>query len=462
MDFIWKHFRGFMHKGESFKEIFRLWTPEVIAQTIFISLPPLVDSYLVASLQSTTIYGALGMANHFIHLLMKFSEAIPVAAIAIIGRYNGAKEYDKCGRGLGDTFWTTLLIGFAQFMIVFSGASTIYRWLNVPDDMLVYGVPFLRMRSIGLLLVFVSLAFIAFMKAVKNTKAPMVISVFGLGAFFFFDYALILGKFGFPKMGLMGSAIASIVQYSIVVGLAFWYVVTKDEYRKYFSKFFIRYFSTKRVLRILNLSWPVVIDKGSLAFAYVWLAKMTATMGEGAIASMDVVKNLERFAMLPAIALAQIIILLVSNRLGAKDEDGARANIKKVMILASIMVSLALVVLCIKSRYFVGLFDPNNVFTDMVVTGLPFISILVVFDFVQLILAGALRGAGDVRTVMMIRFLSCFGFLIPVSYLFAHMNIESVALKFTLVYSCFYFNTGIMGLIFLWRILGRAWQRVEV
>ena len=163
MHFIWKHFRGFMHKGEPFKEIFRLWTPEVIAQTIFISLPPLVDSYLVASLKSTTIYGALGMANHFVHLLMKFSEAIPVAAIAIIGRYNGAKEYDKCGRGLGDTFWTTLVVGFAQFMLVFSGAATIYRWLNVPEDMLVYGVPFLRMRSIGLLLVFVSLAFIAFM-----------------------------------------------------------------------------------------------------------------------------------------------------------------------------------------------------------------------------------------------------------------------------------------------------------
>ena len=212
----------------------------------------------------------------------------------------------------------------------------------------------------------------------------------------------------------------------------------------------------------MNLSWPVVVDKGSLAFSYVWLAKMTATMGKGAIASMDVVKNLERFAMLPAIALAQIIIFLVSNRLGAKDEDGARANIKKVMILAAIMVSFALVILCIKARYFVGLFDPNNVFTDMVVTGLPFISFLVVFDFIQLILAGALRGAGDVRTVMTIRFLSCFGFLIPVSYFFAHMDIASVTVKFTLVYSCFYINTGVMGMIFLWRILGRAWQRVKV
>ncbi len=455
-------FKIMRENGESIREILYLWLPEMIFATMFISLPPIIDSYIIASLKSTTTYGALGMANNLIHSLLKFAEAIPVATMAIIGRHNGAQDFKQCGRDLGDTFWTTVILGIAQFILIFFTASSIFKWLGVPEQMIQIGVPFLRLKSLGILLTFISLGFFAFMKAIKNTRTPMAILMTGTGVFIIFDYILVHGKLGFPKMGLTGSAVATIIQYSIAITIAIWYILSRAEYKKYFTKIFISFFNVKQALRLLNLSWPIMIDKTAISLSYVWLSKMIAPMGKYAIASFDIIKNLERFALLPAVAFAQIIVFLVSNRIGAKDPVGAKSDIKKTMLLTSVLVVSSLLFLCYNSHYFIGLFDPKNKFTNFASPVFIIISVLVVFDFIQIILAGALRGAGDVRTVMWTRFFCCLLFFAPVAYLFSHMNIQNPIYKFALVYGSFYFTTGIIGLIYLLRIKTPNWQNKKI
>lgn len=455
-------FKRMERSGESFMQILQYWYPEVISMAVLIILPPLIDSYLVAGLNSSATYGALSATNNFLHSLIKFAEAIPVAAIAIIGRHNGAKEYEECGKNLGDTFWTATLLGIFQFGLIFLVAPGIYSILGVPAEMAALGVPFLRLRSFGILLVFISYAFVGFMKGVKNTRTPMFISITGMSIFVFFDYALVLGKFGMPQLGLYGSALASIIQYFIVIILAVGYIVSNADYKKYFSQVFIYFFDKKRALHLLNLSWPIIIDKTSLAASYIWLFMMLSPIGTSAITSFDAIKNLERFALLPAIAFAQIIVFLVSNRLGADDPEGAKSNIKRVLILASVMVAATLVIICSNAHYLISFFDPQGNFTHIAAPALILISTLVVFDFVQLVLAGALRGAGDVKTVMWVRFLFCLFFFVPLAFIVSKLPIENVSLKFALVYSTFYVNAAIMGFVFMKRILGTKWQRIKV
>ena len=328
--------------------------------------------------------------------------------------------------------------------------------------MVAVGVPFLRLRSFGVFLIFTTLSFIGFMRAIKNTKVPMMLNLIGIGTFVFFDYALILGKFGFPKLNLNGSAWAVILQYAVMNVCAIGYILFNTGYKKYFSKAFYSVFNIRRTLRILRLSLPVMIDKGSYALSYVWLAKMLAPMGTYAIATFEVIKNLERFAFLPATALAQVITFLVSNRLGAKDYDGAVASIKKVLILAAISVSIGLLFLSFNARYFVGLFDPTNSFTDFGAKVFPLISIFVIFDYLQVILAGSLRGAGDVKSVMLGRALPCFLFFIPFSYFLNQLPVTSMAVKFAFIYIAHYLNNGLMAFLFLRRIKSHRWQKKEL
>jgi putative MATE family efflux protein len=449
-------------RGEPIRDIICYWLPEMITSMILVALPPLVDSYIVSNSQSITSYGALAMTSNFIHTLIKMAEGIPIASIAIIGRYNGAKEYPKCGKELGNTFWTTVIVGLALFVLILLSSTMIFRWLGVPEEMVPIGARFLMVRSCSIPLIFIFFSFVGFMRAVKNTKTPMVINMFVVATFILFEYSLVLGKFGFPKLDLTGAAIATIIQYTVMNLIALGYILLNTEYKKYFSQMFFTTFQPKRMLTILNLSWPILIDKISFASSYIWLSKMIATMGTYAITSYDVVKNLERFAFLPAVAFAQVITFLVSNRLGAKDPNGASANIKKVLMLTGITVSIALSILCIKAPSFIHLFDPKNEFTDFASIVLPVISILVIFDFVQVILAGALRGAGDVKAVMYGRFFSCLLFFWPISYLFSQMTSLKPSVRFVLIYGSHYLNAGVMGIIFLYRIMSHKWQEKDI
>jgi len=446
--------------GDSFKSIFFYWWPEVISAAILTTLPLVIDSYLIASLKSISTFGALGITSNVLALLTKLAEAVPVASIAFIGRFNGSKDFSKCGEYFYNTFWITFILGISQFLIILFGARSIFNWLEASPKMIEIGIPFLQLKSLGIILIFSVMVFIGFMRAVKNTYVPMALYIFGLAAFIFCDYSLVLGQFGMPELGIMGSAIATIVQYSIMNILALLYILLNKNYRKYFSSFLSNFFDPAKIWQVVWLSWPIVIDKTTITLSYIWLSKMISPQGKYAIVSFNAIRNIEFFAFIPVVAAAQVITFLVSNRLGANDIDGAIANIKKALLLMIITFIPIIIMLAFFSPYIIGVFDPKNKFTGFAVFTFFIINILAISDALQVVLAGALRGAGDVQAVMWVRFGLCFGFFAPIAYMLRSLKIESSSLKFTLIYSSFFFTTGLISYLYYRRLKGNFWKKI--
>ncbi|MDQ5941045.1 MAG: hypothetical protein QG632_771, partial [Candidatus Dependentiae bacterium] len=307
-----------VHTGETWRTLCWYWLPELVILFITVALPPLFDAYLVASLHSTTSYGALGMATNFLHTLVKLSEAIPVAAIAVIGRHNGAKNHRASGTHFINTLWTAILLGCAQLVIIYLYAHRIYEWLGVPADMALIGAPFLRLRSISVLLAFILLSILGFMRAIKNTHTPMLITLAGSVIYMISSVALVSGHWGLPVCGIYGPAFSALLEYASMLALALWYIYRSPVYAPYFAH--LRFFAIdwRAIGAIISFSIPVIIDKSALSFSYVWLSKMLATMGPISIATFDIIKNLERSAIMPAAAFAQVVTMLVSNHLGAQ------------------------------------------------------------------------------------------------------------------------------------------------
>ncbi len=374
------------------------------------------------------------------------------------GKFNGMHEYKKVGSVVRDTFWVTCLVGLMITALLFFGSYHIYHWYGVPHDMIHFGVPFLRLRSISVFFTFLYMALIGFLRGVKNTRTPMTIFVAGSAVFLFFDYALIFGKFGFPRMELQGSALASIIQYGTMFVLAVFYVLSHKQYRKYGIDLFKGITELSFVKRLFFLSWPVMIDKATMAWSYIWLCKMINPMGMTSVAVFCVVKDMERFAFLPAIAFAQVITLLVSNDCGSQNWEAIKSNIKKICLLSSVSVFSILLFFSWNPTPIIRFFDKKDEFTSMAAYVFPILSVLVFFDLIQLILSGALRGAGNVRVVMYVRLAVCLGYFVPLSYMFSNMQFQSEALKFILVYGSFYFGNALMSIAYINRLRGQAWK----
>lgn len=446
--------------GESYGRIIRLFVPEFISALMLYSMLHLLDAKWIADLQSTTSYATLGVTNTLLHFIIKVAEGISVGTVVLAGRYNGMHDYKEAGRSFVDAFWTSVFVGGIIAGALYLGAHWIYVLYRVPQEMVAIGVPFLKLRAIGVFFSFIYFAFVGFMRSIKDTKTPMKIFIAGGAVFLFFDYALIFGAFGFPKMMMQGAALAGVIQYGFMLFAGLCYLLVKRDtvVHKYAISLFDVFKSGSQIKEIIVLSWPVVIDKATLALAYIWLGAMIAPMGTYALAAFAVIKDLERFAFLPALACAQVITLLVSNDYGQQNWQGIKSNIKKMIFLASFLMFGILLVFSLWPSYFIKFFDKQGDFTVMASTIFPVLSILVFFDLLQLILSGAMRGASNVKTVMMTRLIVCLFFFVPVSYMLTQINIEDPILRFVLVYGSFYSGNALMSIVYINRFRSEDWK----
>lgn len=443
--------------GNSYSTILALFFPELI--TAFVLMISIVDMKFVAQLHSTDLYNALGVTYTLLHTITKIAEGLSVGAVIMCGHYNGARDTKNVGNALSAALWLSLLTGVFIAGALFVGARGIFAWYNLPEQLTAVATDYLRIRCVSILCMFISYGVVGFLRSVKNTQVPMNLFLFGAGLFVFFDYLLIFGKWGLPALGLMGSAWAAVIQYVIITLIGLIYIVAG----KYHTLYEVQLLNRQIVVlmgRIFMISLPVMVDKATLAIAKIWLCSLINPLGRVAMGTFNVIKDMEQFAFAPAVAFAQVATLLVSNDYGSKNWQGIKSTIKKILFLSSLMVFVILLAFSLIPHVVIGHFDTQQVFTDFAATAFPIISVLVFFDILQIILAAALRGASNVRVVMLVRLCTLLFFFMPVSYAFSLLPLENTLIKFILIYSTFYSGNGLMGMIYLMRFRSESWKKV--
>jgi len=451
-----------IYEGEHYFTILRYFFPEFITTLVVYTMPFWIDAAFIGSLKSVETYTTLGITNNFIHTLIKIAEALSVGMVILSGKHNGKNEFTEAGKALVDAFWLTTIMGISFSLFLYFGAPAIYRFYNVSPEIMTIGIPFLRIRSIGVFCMFIYFALVGFLRGIKDTKTPMKIFLVGSALFITFDYLLIFGKYGFPALGLQGSGIATCIQYASMMFFSLWYIMTHEEVRKYSIELLKPFTDFSYAWHLIKLTIPVVFDKTAMAFAYVWLGKMMNVIGSNSAAAFCIVRDMERFAFIPALAFAQVITFLTSNDVGRARWFSVKNNIKKVIFLASAMVAFLLITFSRYAFSIASFFDKTGTISVIAAQAFPLLSIFVFFDLLQLILSGALRGAGNVYVVMIVRLAVGLLFFGPFSYFFVnYVHIEEFY-KFIALYSIFYISNAFMTIAYLYWFNGDEWKNTQI
>ncbi|KIX85338.1 MATE family efflux transporter [Vermiphilus pyriformis] len=450
-----------IYHGETYSTIMRYFIPECITAFLIYSLPSILDSYFICCFKSTPTYALLSITNNWSHFIFKITEAFSVATVVMVGQRNGNHEYRSAGDAARDAFWISAILGGVLAGLLYISAYWIYKLHGVAPEMIAMGIPFLQLRSFAIFLCFMYMACIGFLRAIKNTRVPMLIFAAGSLIFIVLDYIFIFGRCGVQARGLQGSALASCIQYGVMLIIALGYILGHRKYRKYGLHLFVGAFTFKNLKYWFELAWPMVLDKATLAGAYVWLGILITKLGTNYSATFGAIKDLERLAFTPAIACAQIITFLVSNDYKLQNWENIKTNIKKIIFLASVFVFSGLLLICCKPLVFLQIFDRTGDFAQMAARIFPVISVLVFFDLLQLILSGALRGSGNVNTVMLVRLAVCCGYFVPVSCIIWYLPITDLTLKFVLIYGSFYVGNALMSVIYINRFRTDEWKQLS-
>lgn len=444
--------------GESYGRILWYFLPELITTLLIYSFLTLYDQFLIAGLKATAIYTTAGVTGTLIMFLTKIAEGIGVGTVVLVGHHNGRNEHHDVGKSAISAFWSMAMFGALICCLLYIGAPLIYWLYGVPENMIHLGVPYLRVRAIGIFFMFLYFAFTGFMRGVKNTRVPMVLYVLGGMAFIFFDFALIQGRCGFSAYAFQGSALAFMIQYIVMCVGALAYMLFSKNMRPY-ALHAVKSFNIKFAWEIMRLSFPIMLDKATIAGAKIFLTGMISPLGQAALGSYCFMKEFEQFALVPVLAFASVITFLSSNDAGAGNWEGVRSNLKKILILSAVFLLVLFALLFLKVDTIIGWFDREHAFTTFSLLALPIISILSLFDVLQAILSATLRGTGDVKAVMTIRWIGLLAFYVPVSLLIAYvLPIDNVFIKFILLYGVFYITNGLTSLLYIRRLTSSEWH----
>ena len=443
-------------------EVWRIASP-IVLSTASMTIMEFVDRLFLAHYSTIAFRAALpaGMLSLTFTL---FFQALANYSGTFVAQYHGAGEKRLCTVSSVQGVWLALLTWPLGLLLVPVG-GLVMAWMGheaamVREESVYYAILMAGCGSMGLIS-----ALAGFFAGRGDTRTPMVASVLGNMSNILFDYVLIFGKFGLPRLGIAGAAIATLM--GGVVNLA-WLCC------KYLAPRLQKDFATRRtwrpdwplLLRIARFGIPsafhALLDTASFA---IFLALL------GGLSAIDMVANNIAFsvnsvAFMPLLGMSMGAQILVGQYQGARDSAHAeRSAMSAVQIAWLYMGAVCLSFILLPQVYFkmFAASSGNEIpFDVLLAKGRPLLLMLALWgmaDAVNIVLNGALKGAGDTRFVLWVAIVLNWVFWIPPAFVaMRHFGQDALMPEWFLIMG----NVLALALTFWFRFRRGKWKQIEV
>lgn len=344
--------KKFIGDKRFYRMVLTLVVPIVIQQGIT-NLVNLLDNVMVGGLGTESI-SAVAIVNQ---ILMVFN-------MTIFGGLSGASIFGAQFFGKGDqdgmrhTFRVKLYFGvlttlLAVGLLVVRGEGFIDLFLRGESDggdvalTLAEGMRYLQVMLWGLIPFMVVQVYAGTLRETGETVAPMVGSVIAIVLNLVLNYLLIFGHLGCPRMGVTGAAVATVI--SRYVEMVYILAHTHAHPEKY--PFIQRLFSSlyvpgALVKKIVVTGLPLLLNEVLWSLGMTFINQSYSTRGLSAVAAINITATAWNLFCVIMFAMGNAVAILVGQRLGAGDKEGARDVDRKLIFLtvaAHVVMGLLLI-----------------------------------------------------------------------------------------------------------------------
>ncbi len=379
-----------------------------------------------------------------------------------IAQYYGAGDLKKIGKTLWQGVYISLL-GVIILFILGLFSTQIFDFIGHSKEVRVYENIYFSILCFGAAGPIVSSVLSGFFSGLARNFPIMFANFAATLVNIVLDYALIFGKFGFPKMGVEGAAIATVVSGLMPLIIYAVMIYSRKNRALYDTAGGFR-FDLKLVVRILKFGLPSGIHFFIDVFGFTMFLLLVGKLGTNELAATNIAFNINTIAFMPMIGFGIAISMLVGQNIGRGDIKMAEKTIWSGFQLCFVYITfMALMYFFLPDMFIYPFvrgadpvkFKPIYAFTLIL---LKFVAIYSVFDTMNIIFASAIKGAGDTMFVMFMGgFLSICVLVIP-TYIFV------VVLGMGLYAAWFIASAYIilMGFAFFLRFLTGKWKSKKV
>jgi MATE family multidrug resistance protein len=409
-----------------YKNIIKLGLPITIAQ-VGLTLQGMADTLMLGQYNASDL-AAAGFANSLLIMAQLLGMGFSMSSVPVIGKLYSQRRYAKIVSELKASLFADIMQGVLVCLLMYM-CYALLPFIGVQSELLPQIKHYIFILIPSLLVMNFCYGMKNFYDCLTDTRITMWIVLTGNIWNIIWNWVLIFGRLGFPEMGIVGAAWATLTSRILMAMLYILFFVNNKKYALYRRLWADSLISKSSLMNLNKLGWPIAFQ---LSIELAAFSGIALTLGRGgdswdatsALVAHQVGCQIASFVYMFYIGIGSAVAIRVSHYFGLQGWNGiqksAHAGYHLIFLIGLLATLLVFVFRNSITAFFVSNDNPQ-LFTRISSTVVSMIVPLIFYqvgDGMQTCYVNALRGMGDVKKLLKYSII-CYALItIPCSYLF--------------------------------------------
>ncbi len=329
-------YRDSILNGPIIRTTLNLAAPIIVANFVNISYN-LIDAFWLGKVGAEA-FSAPTVSWPIIFLFFAIGMGLSFAGVTFVSQYVGAGEKELARKAAGSLLGFILVV---SVIIATSGVLAspfILSAIGVPPDVYPGAVSYIRVIFAGMPIAFIGFAFISVLNGLGDTRTPTLIGVASSILNIVLDPILIFGLYGFPKLGVMGAAIATVLSRALVASVGITLLVRGFRGLKIGLRDLA--FDREWLVRLIKVGGPLAIQQSANALGFTVMMSIVSRLGTIIIASYGLAIRIIDIVQAVTWGLMRATSIMIGQNVGAEKYSRAEEIVKKNLMLTTLLLSI--------------------------------------------------------------------------------------------------------------------------
>lgn len=384
----------------------------VVLINVGIQAMGVVDTLMVGRLGGAAI-AAVALGNFYVFNVSVFGIGLLFAIDPVVAQAVGAGDRVGVARGVQRGLIMALGVAIVVMAALMPG-EWLLTMLDQPPDVVAETAVYARRRLLGTVPFFLFAVLRQTLQAMGPTRpiiiAALVANVVNVGA----NWLLIFGNGGLPALGVEGAGYATAISTWVMASVLCWlsWPLLRDTVRPWRPES-IAWAPMSRMLRI---GVPIGIQWFFESFAFGLTALFMGWMGTASLAGHEIALNMAALTFMVPLGVSGAAAAVVGRAIGRGDLSTARRDAMSAIVCGVGFMCVSAVVFIAAPAWLTSLYTDEAATVAVAVALIPLAGWFQVFDGLQAVTSGVLRGTGDTRIPAVLHLVAFWGIGIPLGY----------------------------------------------
>jgi putative MATE family efflux protein len=410
----------------------------LIATNILQNLSGTINTIFVGQMMGVDAIAAVSVFFPILFFLLAFVIGISAGTMVLVGQAWGAQNLEKVRAVIGSTLFMTLIGGSIIAVLGLIFAKHILNLLGTDPTVMHLSLPYVEWMLVGSPLLFVYIIYTSILRGVGDSVTPLIAlsltSLIGLAV----TPVLLKGYFGFPALGIIAPAIATIMGYAAVLIFLAFYLNYKNHPLKIDRQLLQHiHYDAELCKLILKLGIPTGIQMVTTSLAGLVIIGLVNRYGAHATAAYGAVNQVLNYIQFPALSISIAASIFAAQAIGAGKPD-LLAKVTRTALGMNLLFTGSLITLAyLFSKYLMALFITEHSVIELGQQLLFIVLWSILFFGASAIFASIMRASGTVNVPMLINIFTIILIEVPCAYWFSSLwGLTGIWIAYALSFVC--------------------------